>query len=54
MKNRKNSGFQRFSISKKIIVGLVILSQDNLMQRLEIAESPEGLVFKNASVSVKF
>ena len=54
LKNRKNSGVQRFLMSKKIIVVLVILSQDNLMQRLEIAGRPAGLVFKHASASVKF
>ncbi|MCF6288847.1 MAG: hypothetical protein L3J53_06385 [Proteobacteria bacterium] len=52
--NRKISGVQRFLISKKIIAGLVILSQNNLMQRLGIAERPAGLEFKRASASVKF
>jgi len=52
--NRVFSGFQRFSISKKIIAEIVIPPQNNLMQRLEIAGNPEGLDFKHVSTLLNF
>jgi len=53
LKNRNTSDFQRFSLPKKIVAGLVILFHDNLMQRLEITGRPAGLGFKHVYASVK-